>query len=332
MTVLSILDLVNVREGTTPAIALRSSLENVQLAERLGYNRYWVAEHHNMIGIASAATSVVIGYLAGGTQSIRVGSGGIMLPNHSPLQIAEQFGTLESLFPGRIDLGLGRAPGTDPLTSRAMRRDLHAAAESFPDDVMELRELFNPVQAGQKIQAVPGAGLQVPLWMLGSSLYGAQLAAQLGLPYAFASHFAPDALDAALSIYRERFQPSAQLDSPHAMPCVNIIVADTNDQARHLFTSLQQMFVGMVRGKRGLMPPPINDIEDVWSAAEKAHVLRMLSCTFVGAADTVRSKLHTFMARTMADELMVAMPIFDQSARSRSMELLSNISETLTQS
>lgn len=332
MTVLSILDLVNVREGTTPAIALRSSLENVQLAERLGYNRYWVAEHHNMIGIASAATSVVIGYLAGGTQSIRVGSGGIMLPNHSPLQIAEQFGTLESLFPGRIDLGLGRAPGTDPLTSRAMRRDLHAAAESFPDDVMELRELFNPVQAGQKIQAVPGAGLQVPLWMLGSSLYGAQLAAQLGLPYAFASHFAPDALDAALSIYRERFQPSAQLDSPHAMPCVNIIVADTDDQARHLFTSLQQMFVGMVRGKRGLMPPPIDDIEDFWSGAEKAHVVRMLSCTFVGSPETVRSKLQTFLARTMADELMVAMPVFDQSARSRSMELLSSISETLTES
>ena len=329
MTVLSLLDLVHVREGKKPSDALADSLLVAQRAEQLDYRRYWVAEHHNMIGISSAATSVVIGHLAAGTSTIRVGSGGIMLPNHSPLQIAEQFGTLESLFPGRIDLGLGRAPGTDQVTARAMRRDLHAAAESFPQDVLELQALLDDPKPNQAIVAVPGAGLKVPLWMLGSSLFGAQLAAQLGLPYAFASHFAPDALDSALSIYRERFQPSAQLAMAHAVPCVNVIVAGTDEEAAYLYTTLQQMFVGMLRGRRGLMPAPIDSIEDLWSPAEKAQVSHMLSCAFVGSPETVHGKLEQFLARTQVDELMISAPIFDHQKRLRSLELLAEIGRSL---
>ena len=325
MTDLSILDLVSVREGTLPAQALRESLAFAQHADSLGCRRYWVAEHHNMIGIASAATSVVIGYLAGGTQSIRVGAGGIMLPNHSPLQVAEQFGTLESLYPGRIDLGLGRAPGTDQLTAQAMRRDLRAAAERFPDDVVELRTLFEHTKPNQTIQAVPGSGLNVPMWILGSSLFGAQLAAQLGLPYAFASHFAPDLLDQALSVYRDQFKPSPQLDKPHAMPCVNVIVAESDEQAAYCATSVQQMFVNMIRAQRGLMPAPIDDIEAYWSPVEKLHVESMLACTFVGSSETVDNQLSQFMARTNADELMVNTPIFDQHARHQSLSLLTEI-------
>lgn len=329
MIALSLLDLVHVREGKTPADALADALLVAQHAERLDYRRYWVAEHHNMIGISSAATSVVIGHLAAGTSKIRVGSGGIMLPNHSPLQIAEQFGTLESLFPGRIDLGLGRAPGTDQLTARAMRRDAHAAAESFPQDVQELQMLLDDAEPNQAIVAVPGSGLKVPIWMLGSSLFGAQLAAQLGLPYAFASHFAPDALDAALSIYREKFQPSAQLDSAYAAPCINVIVADTDEEAAYLFTTLQQMFVGMMRGRRGLMPAPIDNIEDFWSPAEKAQVSHMLSCAFVGSPATVQGKLEQFLARTQTEELMISTPIFDHQKRLRSIELLANLGHSL---
>ena len=329
MTVLSLLDLVHVREGKKPADALADALLVAQRAEQLDYQRYWVAEHHNMIGISSAATSVVIGHLAAGTSKIRVGSGGIMLPNHSPLQIAEQFGTLESLFPGRIDLGLGRAPGTDQVTARAMRRDLHAAAESFPQDVQELQMLLDDPKPNQPIVAVPGAGLKVPLWMLGSSLFGAQLAAQLGLPYAFASHFAPDALDSALSIYRERFKPSTQLATAHAVPCVNVIVADTDEEAQYLYTTLQQMFVGMLRGRRGLMPAPIDSIEGYWSPAEKAQVSHMLSCAFVGSSETVHGKLEQFLARTHADELMISAPIFDHQRRLRSIELLARIGHSL---
>ncbi|ASJ74201.1 LLM class flavin-dependent oxidoreductase [Granulosicoccus antarcticus] len=329
MTTLSLLDLVHVRQGKTPADALADALLVAQRAEQLDYRRFWVAEHHNMIGISSAATSVVIGHLAAGTSKIRVGSGGIMLPNHSPLQIAEQFGTLESLFPGRIDLGLGRAPGTDQVTARAMRRDLHAAAESFPQDVQELQRLLDEPVPNQTIIAVPGAGLKVPLWMLGSSLFGAQLAAQLGLPYAFASHFAPDALDAALANYRARFQPSKQLATPYAVPCVNVIVADTDEEARHLYTTLQQMFVGMLRGTRGLMPAPIENIENFWSPAEKAQVSHMLSCAFVGSPATVQEGLEQFVARTQADELMVSAPIFDHQKRLRSIELLAEIGPRL---
>ena len=320
----SVLDLVPVREGDTPADALRNTLDLARHAEAWGYRRYWMAEHHNMTGIASAATSVVIGYVAGGTKTIRVGSGGVMLPNHSPLVIAEQFGTLESLYPGRIDLGLGRAPGTDQVTARALRRD-PAAADTFPDDVLELQALFAPVQPGQPYRAVPGAGLHVPLWILGSSLYGSQLAAAFGLPYAFASHFAPDALHQALRIYRERFKPSAQLERPYAMPCVNVIAADTDDEARRLFTSVQQSFTRMIRNTRGQMPPPIDDIEAFWTPAEKAQASRMLSCSFVGSPDTVAKGLRDFIAQTGADELIVSGPIFDHAARLRSFELLGQI-------
>ena len=324
MTPLSILDLVPVRVGDTPADALRNTLQLAQHAERWGYRRYWMAEHHNMTGIASAATSVVIGYVAGGTKTIRVGSGGVMLPNHSPLVIAEQFGTLESLYPGRIDLGLGRAPGTDQLTMRAMRRD-PMAAERFPEDIRELRAFFGPVQPGQQIRAVPGAGLNVPLWILGSSLYGAQVAAYFGLPYAFASHFAPDALDDALHVYRERFQSSAQLERPYAMPCVNVIAADTDAEARRLFTSLQQRFTDMVRNARGQLSPPIDDIEAYWTPAEKAHAMRMLSCSFVGSPDTIRRELNAFIERTRADELMISGAVFDQAARLRSFEIVASL-------
>ncbi len=321
MIPLSVLDLAPVRHGDTPADALRHSLDLAQHVERWGYRRFWLAEHHNMTGIASAATAVVIGHIAGGTRSIRVGAGGIMLPNHSPLVIAEQFGTLESLYPGRIDLGLGRAPGTDQQTLHAMRRD-YGSAERFPDDVIELQGLFGPVQPGQRLRAVPGAGLKVPLWILGSSLFGAQLAAALGLPYAFASHFAPDALEHALQIYRNRFQPSEQLDRPYAMVGINVVAADTDAQAKYLFTTVQQQFTNMIRNTRGQMRPPIDDIEAYWTPAEKAQAMRMLACSFTGAPDTLRRDLQAFVERTGADELIATGPIFDHAARLRSYELL----------
>jgi luciferase family oxidoreductase group 1 len=321
MTPLSILDLVPVTQGATAGDALRRSLELVRTAERLGYTRYWVAEHHNMTGIASAATSVVIGYLASGTSTIRVGAGGVMLPNHSPLVIAEQFGTLESLYPGRIDLGLGRAPGTDQATMLALRRDPHAA-DSFVRDVQELQALFEPVQEGQTIRAVPGAGLRVPLWMLGSSLFGAQLAAALGLPYAFASHFAPAALHQALQVYRSTYRPSARWPKPHAMVGLNVIAADTDAQARRLFTSQQQAFTNMVRNRRGLFPPPIDDIESYWTPAEKQHASGMLACSIVGAPEAVREGLHRFVDETQADELMIVSAVYDPAARQRSISLI----------
>lgn len=324
MIPLSILDLVPIRVGDSASDAFRNALNLAQHAERWGYQRFWMAEHHNMTGIASAATSVVIGYVAGGTKTIRVGSGGVMLPNHSPLVIAEQFGTLESMYPGRIDLGLGRAPGTDQLTTRAMRRD-PMAAEHFPADVQELQHLFGPVQPGQKIRAVPGANLHVPLWILGSSTYGAQVAAHFGLPYAFASHFAPDALDDALAAYRQLFKPSEQLQAPYAMPCVNVIAADTDAQARRLFTSLQQRFTDMVRNTRGQLAPPIDDIDTYWSPAEKAHASRMLSCSFVGSPETLRRELAAFIERTGANELMVSAAVFEHTARLRSYELLASL-------
>ena len=328
MVPLSVLDLVPVTEGSTPREALQRSLRLAQQTERLGYRRFWVAEHHNMPGIASAATSVVIGYLAAGTNSIRVGSGGIMLPNHSPLVIAEQFGTLESLYPGRIDLGLGRAPGTDQVTMRALR--VHPqAAEHFPDDIQALRMLFGPVQEGQQIRAVPGAGLNVPLWILGSSTYGAQVAAHFGLPYAFASHFAPTDLDAAIQTYRQLFRPSAQLAAPYVMPCINVICADTDAQAKRLFTSLQMRFADMARGRRGLLSPAIDDIETYWSPAEKAQAMRMLECAFVGSPETVHRLLTGFIERTGATELMVGGTVFDHSARLRSYELLADIGRAL---
>jgi luciferase family oxidoreductase group 1 len=323
----SILDLSPIPAGSDAGVALRHSLDLAQHAERWNYHRFWLAEHHNMTGIASAATSVAIGFVAGGTHTIRVGAGGIMLPNHAPLLIAEQFGTLEALFPGRIDLGLGRAPGTDQTTARAMRRDLHASAEAFPDDVVELQRYFSAPVDGQRVRAVPGAGLNVPLYILGSSLFGAQLAAALGLPFAFASHFAPDHLLSALRIYREQFRPSATLAKPHAMVGVNVFAADTDDEAGYLFTSLQQQFVNLRRGTPGQLPPPVAKIEA--SEFELAGVARSLACSVVGARDTVRAGLESVIAQTQADELIVTAQIFDHAARLRSFEITAQVRDEM---
>src|SRR5678815_5493140 len=309
MIPISILDLVPVILGETPREALHKSLALAQRAESLGYTRYWVAEHHNMTGIASAATSVVIGYLAGGTSTMRIGSGGIMLPNHSPLAIAEQFGTLESLYPGRIDLGLGRAPGTDQRTLHALRRD-PARSDDFPEDVLELMLLLGDTKPGQPVRAVPGAGTNVPIWILGSSTFGAELAAALGLPYAFASHFAPDALLLALQIYRTKFKPSKQLDRPYAMVGVNVVAADTDEEARRLFTTVQQSFTNLVRGAGGKLQPPIDNIDDYWNSAEEHHASHMLKYSIVGSAETVRRALEAFVELTKADELMIVTSIY----------------------
>lgn len=321
MVAISILDLVPVVLGETPREALHKSLDLIQRAEAFGYTRYWVAEHHNMTGIASAATSVVIGYLAGGTSTIRVGSGGIMLPNHSPLVIAEQFGTLESLYPGRIDLGLGRAPGTDALTLRALRR-ASVRADTFPEDVVELMLLLGEAKHRQPVRAVPGAGTKVPIWILGSSTFGAELAAALGLPYAFASHFAPDALYEALQIYRKQFKPSAQLDHPHALIGVNVVAADTDEEARRLFTTVQQSFTNLVRGSPGKLQPPIDDIEEYWTPAEKYQASHMLKYSIVGSPETVHRELESFADKTKADELMIVSHIHDHAARVRSYEIV----------
>ena len=324
MPVLSILDLAFVPEGGTPADALRNTRDLAQHAEKWGYRRFWLAEHHNIVGIVSAATAVVIGYVAANTRTIRVGAGGIMLPNHSPLVIAEQFGTLETLYPGRIDLGLGRAPGTDQRTLLALRRT-PASAESFPDDVLELQQFFEPAKQGQPVQAVPGAGLDVPLWILGSSLFGAQLAAILGLPYAFASHFAPAALMPALQEYRSRFKPSKQLGQSYAAAGVNVFAAETDAEARRIFTSAQQQFTRMVRGTRGKLPPPIDDIETYWTPAEKEQASAMLKYSFVGSLGTVRSGLQQFIDETGVEELIVASAIYDHPARLRSYEILAQL-------
>ncbi len=320
---LSVLDLAPIAAGSTAGDALRNSLELARLAERLGYRRHWVAEHHNMPGIASAATAVVVGHLAAGTSTIRVGAGGIMLPNHSPLVIAEQFGTLESLYPGRIDLGLGRAPGTDQRTARALRRD-PTSADEFPRDVQDLQFLFGPVQDGQAIRAVPGAGLRVPLWILGSSTYGARLAAALGLPYAFASHFAPADLLVALDLYRREFRPSDQLAESYAMAGLNVYAADTDEEARRLFTTPQQSWANRARGLSGPYPPPIDDIEAYWTPAEKAQASAMLTHSVVGAPETIREGVERFVELTGVDEVMVVSAIFDHEARLRSYEILAN--------
>ncbi len=321
MARLSILDLAFVPEGKTPGDALRSSLDLAQHAERLGYHRFWLAEHHNMVGIASAATAVAIGYVAGGTRTIRVGAGGIMLPNHAPLIIAEQFGTLESLYPGRIDLGLGRAPGTDQATVRALRRNIESA-HRFPQDVLELQAYLEPAPSGQVVQAVPGAGLKVPLWILGSSLFGAQLAAELGLPYAFASHFAPASLLPALQVYRQNFNASQQLDQAYAAAGVNVVAADTDAQAQRLFTSAQQQFTNLIRGTPGRLPPPIDDMDLYWTPAEKSQVADMLTYAFVGSRETVKHGLQQFLDRTGVEELFVVSAIYDHAARLRSYEIL----------
>lgn len=323
MTALSILELVRVTQEGSPRIALDNARAVAAHAEALGYTRIWVAEHHNMVGIASAATSVVLGHIAAGTSTIRVGAGGIMLPNHAPYIIAEQFGTLAQLFPGRIDLGLGRAPGTDQLTVRALRRPV-TASDQFPQDVLELQAYFEPAEPNQSIQAVPAAGTRVPLWILGSSHFGAMLAAELGLPYAFASHFAPDQLMQALELYRTRFKPSDQLAAPYAVVGVNVVAADTDAEAQHLATTQQMSFTNMFRGTRGLSQPPIEDIETYWSPVERAQVKRMLARSVVGSRETVARGLRSLIAETGADELMVVSDVYDHDKRLRSFSLIAD--------
>ncbi len=320
MIPLSVLDLAPVCEGATPGQAFANLLDLARHAERWGYRRYWLAEHHNMPGIASAATSVLIGHVAGGTSTIRVGAGGIMLPNHSPLQVAEQFGTLASLYPGRIDLGLGRAPGTDQATARALRRYFDSA-DQFPQDVAELLHYFEPVQPGQGVQAVPGAGIDVPVWLLGSSLFSARLAAAMGLPFAFASHFAPDARDEAVALYRRDFRPSARLQAPWAILALNVVASASEAESRRLFTTQQQSFVNLRRGRPGQIPPPVDDIEAFWEPHEKAGVERALACTVLGDPQQVGEGLAAFAARHRPDEMMLTANIFDHAARLRSFEL-----------
>ncbi len=321
----SILDLSPIPQGATAAAALRNSRDLAQHAEVWGYKRFWLAEHHNMPGIASAATSVVIAHVAGGTKTIRVGSGGIMLPNHSPLVIAEQFGTLASLYPDRIDLGLGRAPGTDVLTARALRRDMASTSDNFPQDVAELQSYFDPAAPNQKIRAVPGAGLRVPIWLLGSSLFSAQLAAELGLPFAFASHFAPADMMQALHLYRAQFKPSSQLDRPYAMLGLNVVVAETDVQARYLFSSVQQSFTNLRRGTPGQIPPPIDDIDAYWSPQEKASASMTLLCSAVGSPEAVERGVLRFIEVAQPDEIITTAHIYDHSSRLRSFELLAEI-------
>ena len=326
MVPLSILDLAPIVEGSDAATALRHSLDLAQHAEHWGYQRFWVAEHHNMDGVASSATAVLIAYVAGGTERIRVGSGGVMLPNHAPLVIAEQFGTLATLHPGRIDLGLGRAPGTDQLTARALRRHLNSNEEDdFARDVVELMAYLDAPQPGQAVRAIPGMGTQVPVWILGSSLYGAQLAAYLGLPYAFASHFAPDLLEQALDVYRETFRPSARWPKPHAMVGVNGVAADSDAEGARLLTSLQQRFLGMRRGVRGPLPRPVDSMDPLWHEAERIGVQRMLAATASGGPEKVARELQAIADRTGANELIIAGAIHDHAARLRSYEILADV-------
>jgi luciferase family oxidoreductase group 1 len=327
----SILDLSSIVEGGNASVALANTLDLAQHAERWGYRRFWLAEHHNMTGIASAATSVVIAHVAAGTSTIRVGAGGVMLPNHAPLLIAEQFGTLAALHPGRIDLGLGRAPGSDPATSRALRRDA-SAADSFPQDVLELMHYFEPATPGQQVQAVPGAGQEVPIWILGSSLFGAQLAAALGLPYAFASHFAPRMMSEAVALYRSRFTPSGRagaLERPYVMLGVNVVAADTDEEAKFLFTTLQQMFINVRRGQPGPLPPPRTGVLEQTPPWERAGMEEMLALAIVGGPETVRRGLASFVERTGTDELMVVSALFDHAARLKSFELAMAARESL---
>ena len=328
MVPLSVLDLSPITEGNDAGQALRNSLDLARHAEALGFNRYWVAEHHGMAGIASAATSVVIGHIAGGTRSIRVGSGGIMLPNHAPLVIAEQFGTLESLYPGRIDLGLGRAPGTDQFTAYALRRTLTGDVDDFPRDVQELQRYFGRPESGQRITAVPGSGLEVPIWILGSSLYGAGLAAALGLPYAFASHFAPAAMMHAIQIYRERFQPSLQLAEPYVMLGCNVCAAETNEEAEWLRSSALQSTLNLRRGLPGRLPPPVEDLESQINVHEQKMLEELQTASMVGSPETVRQGLEAFIERTSADELIVAGQIYDHQARKRSYEIAAELAIT----
>ena len=326
----SVLDLAPIVQGGTASQSLANTLDLARHAERLGYRRYWLAEHHNMPGIASAATSVVIAHVAAGTSTIRVGAGGIMLPNHSPLVIAEQFGTLAALHPGRIDLGLGRAPGTDMMTARALRRNMEAGVEDFPRDVVELINYFRPAEPGQRLRAVPGEGQEVEVWILGSSLYGAQLAAMLGLPYAFASHFAPAEMENAIHVYRERFQPSERLQSPYVMLGLNVFAADTDEEARLLFSSLQQAFVNLRTGRAGELPPPVANYEEQLDPMAKMVLDQSLSASVVGSPETVKRGVEAFARRTGADELMITAQVFDHEARKRSFEILAGLREEMS--
>jgi luciferase family oxidoreductase group 1 len=325
----SILDISPIPQGFTAADALRNSLDVAQHAEEWGYTRYWVAEHHNMTGNASSATAVLIGYLAAGTNRIKLGSGGVMLPNHAPLVIAEQFGTLESLYPGRIELGLGRAPGTDQMTARALRRDLLGSDDRFPQDVRELQHYFGPIQEGQSVKAIPGANTNVPIWILGSSLYGAQLAAHFGLPYAFASHFAPDQLLEAMSIYRELFKPSAQQATPYSAFVMNVVAADTDEEAQHLFTSLQQNVVRMRRNTRGQLPPPIANLDEFCDPHEQAAAAHTLQVSVVGSLETIKTGMRTWLDRTGANEILFTGQIFDHQARLKSFEIAAKAAQSL---
>lgn len=325
----SVLDLAPVPDGQDVGEAFRRSLDLARLAEKRQYHRYWLAEHHNMVGIASAATSVLIGYLAANTTTLRLGSGGVMLPNHSPLVIAEQFGTLETLYPGRIDLGLGRAPGSDQRTMQALRRHMSGDIDNFPRDVLELVSWFDAREANPGVRPVPGYDTKVPVWLLGSSLYSAQLAAQLGLPFAFASHFAPDMLFQALQLYRTQFVPSERLAKPYAMVCINIVVADSNRDAEFLFTSMQQAFVRLRRGETGLLPPPVESMDTLWSGGEKYGVEKALNLSLVGDKTKVRHGLISLLRETQADEIMVNGQIFDNDARLYSFELAMNVRESL---
>jgi len=331
MPALSVLDLAPIAEGSTAGAALKHSRDLARHAERLGYGRFWLAEHHNMPGIASSATAVAIGYVAEGTSTIRVGAGGIMLPNHAPLVIAEQFGTLAALYPGRIDLGLGRAPGTDQVTAHALRRNLAGDIDRFPQDVMELLAYLDDPEPGQRVRAVPGAGSRVPVWILGSSLYGAQLAAALGLPYAFASHFAPAAMMQAIGIYRSTFRPSEYLDAPYVMLGFNVCAAATDEEARYLRSSSLQAVLRLRRGTPGQLPPPVRDFEATLGAAERALLAEFTVCSAVGGPETIANDLRAFAERTAADELMISSQIFDHEARLKSYQLLADVHRTLAE-
>jgi len=320
----SVLDLAVITEGQEPADAIANSRDLAQHVEQWGYKRFWMAEHHNMENIASSATSVLIGHVAEATETLRVGSGGVMLPNHSPLIIAEHYGTLATMYPNRIDLGLGRAPGTDQSTAQAIRSDRRAAVHQFPQNVQKLQQYFSDNNS-QHVQAIPGKGTEVPLWILGSSTDSAQLAGSLGLPYVFASHFAPQQLMSALKVYHENFEPSKQLDEPYVIPCINIVAADSDDEAEYLATSLMQMFMGVVTGDRSPMPPPVENMNEVWGIRERAAVQQMLACTFIGSKNSIRQEVEDFVERTAADELMIASYLFDHEKRLKSHRLFAEI-------
>jgi luciferase family oxidoreductase group 1 len=324
----SVLDLATIVEGETPADAFKRSMALAKHAEGLNFKRYWFAEHHNMESVASSATSVLIGYIASVTSKMRIGSGGVMLPNHAPLIIAEQFGTLASLYPGRIDLGIGRAPGTDPVTSYALRRNLKADVDDFPKDVIELINYLEPRAEEAKVRAIPGEGTQVPVWLLGSSTYSAQLAAMLGLPFGFASHFAPTYLEEALVIYRERFQPSKFLKQPYALACVNVIAAGTTKEAEYLATSFYQLALGMIRNKRRPLQPPVTSMDEVWSEAERSAIQHMMHYSFIGGTEKIKSELQAFADTTNVDEIMVASHVYDLQAKLHSYELIAPLFKT----